>query len=55
MLKIKEIKQLSLMGVFFCFVLFFVLLFISIRQVHDLCMTRVTSYSVEVSRVTLVK
>ena len=54
MLKIKEIKQLSLMGVFLCFVLFFCL-FISIRQVHDLCMTRVTSYSVEVSRVTLVK
>ena len=55
MLKIKEIKQLFSGSVsLFCFVLFF-LLFISIRQVHDLCMTRVTSYSVEVSRVTLVK
>ena len=53
MRKINEIKQLSLMGVFLCFVLFF-LLFISIKQVHDLCMTRVTSYSVEEHRVTLV-
>ena len=31
MFKIKKIKQLSLMGVFF----FFAFLFISIRQVHD--------------------
>ena len=54
MRKINEIKQLSLMGVFLCFVFVFFLLFISIRQVHDFCMTRVTSYSVEEHRVTLV-